>query len=99
MNPLDVYLHETQLYWAIRLNPNLEWKIGYISKNNPGYIAIHDPNEFNLVNINWIKIEKEPVNGGTERHICQLGSFEECIRRIKNSGINIHILMAQQEIK
>lgn len=96
---MDVFLMELQNYWAIRKKSNSDRKHGYISKNHPGYIAIHDPNDFVLFDVKWIKLNKEPVNGGNERHICQLDSFEECIRRIKNSGINIHILMAQQEIK
>lgn len=99
MNPLDVYLKELKYYWAIKLEPNAFGNIGYISKTHTGYMAIHDPNEFNLVGVNWDHIDYQPVNGGVEQYICQLGSFEECIRRIKNSGINIHILMAQQEIK
>lgn len=91
---MDVYLMELQNYWAIRKNSNSDRKHGYISKTHPGYIAIHDPKEFVLDNVNWTPIDGTPVNQGNERYICLLGSFEECIRRIKNSGINIHILMA-----
>ncbi len=84
MKPENVYLHETETYWAIRLNPNTKRKIGYISKTKPGYMAIHNPENFNLNDVKWHHIDHQPVNGGTERYICQLESFEDCIRKIKN---------------
>lgn len=90
MNPLNVYLHETQSYWAIRLNPSVNRKLGYISKTKKGYMAIHNPANFNLNGVKWIPIDHQPVNGGTERYICQLTSFEECLNRITESGINVH---------
>lgn len=90
MNPLEVYLHETQSYWAIRLNPNSNRKIGYISKTRQGYMAIHNPANFNLNEVAWTPIDHQPVNGGRERYTCQLNSFEECLNRIINTGINVH---------
>lgn len=93
MKPEVVYLCELEKYWAIRVDPNNRSKLGYISKNtnNPGYVAIHDPENFQINGVNWTFIDREPINAGQERYIFDFGTFDNFIKTVRNSCIEIII--------